>query len=59
MAAILKILRYIRKLNFDIGYQWIVRNYTTKVFLSYDVIDDVTAQRQIRPSIFYVLWTAM
>ena len=44
MAAILKILKYFRQINFDFRYGKIVPNYARKIaFHADDVIDDVTA----------------
>ena len=43
MAAILKILKYLTQLQFDLGYENIVPNYAKKkYFHDDDVINDVT-----------------
>ena len=48
MAAILKILKYYRQLQFDLRYEAIFLNYPPKsIFHGDDVIDDVTEWPQI------------
>ena len=56
MAAIVKILKYLTQLQFDITYEKIVPNYAKKYFHDDDVIDYVTGSPQIRPSIFFYKW---
>ena len=53
MAAIIKILKYLGYVHFDIRYGKIIANCPRKsIFDVDDVTDDVTALRQSRPSIF-------
>ena len=55
MAAIWKISKYFRKIQFENRYGKIVRNYPRKsIFNVDDATDDVTAWRQTWPSIFHV-----
>ena len=49
MAAILKILKHLTQLQFDIRYEKIVPNYAKKKFHGDDVIDDVTGWPQSFP----------
>ena len=53
MAAILKISKYFRKVHFDIRYGKNVQNWPQK---STFYVDDVTAWRQSRPSVFMFKW---
>ena len=53
IAAILNISKYLRQIHFDIRCIKSIANYYIKsVFDVHDVTDDVTALRQIVPSIF-------
>ena len=53
MAVILKILKYVTQLHFDLRYEKIVPNYAKpRIFHGDDVIDDVTGWPQSRSSIF-------
>ena len=53
MAAILKMLKYQTKPQFDLRHEQIVPNCARKgIFHGDDVIGDVTAWSQIQPSIF-------
>ena len=57
MAAILKILKYFRYVRFDIIYGKTVRNFARKITFDVDdVTDEVTAWRQIWPSIIMFKW---
>ena len=57
MAAILKILKNIKQLQFDLRYEKIVPNYAIKgIFHDDDVTDDVTWWPKSRSSIFFYKW---
>ena len=48
MVAILKILKYLRSVNFDIGYEKIITNFPRKVFLMLMTSLVMTSQRDVK-----------
>ena len=56
IVAVLKNLKYLTQLQFDLRYEKILPNYAKKYFHEDDVIDDVTGWFQSRPSISLYKW---